>query len=79
MKDSTLYWDPRNMTDAKSTPNTRANSLDRQLVGKGMDAIGNVRIFGDDLGSIDDFDIHDHPLKIVLEYTVGMFQSLALP
>ena len=27
MNDSTLYCDPRNMTEAKSTPNTRANSL----------------------------------------------------
>lgn len=27
MKDSTLNWDPRNMTEAKSTPKTRANSL----------------------------------------------------
>lgn len=27
MKDSTLNWDPRLSTEKKSTPNTRANSL----------------------------------------------------
>jgi len=34
MNDSTLNWDPRNMTDAKSTPKTRANSLHGQLASR---------------------------------------------
>lgn len=31
MKDSTLNWEPRLITEKKSIPNTRANSLDKKL------------------------------------------------
>jgi len=78
MKDSTLYWDPRNMTDAKSTPKTRANSLYVQLSHL-REGAGDSRVLGNDLGSIDEFDIHDHTLKVILEHSMCMFESLALP
>lgn len=78
MKDSTLYWDPRNMTDAKSTPKTRANSLYCQFshIRKGT---GGSRVLGNDLGSINNFNIHDHTLEAILEHSMSMFESLALP
>ena len=39
----------------------------------------DVRVLGDDFGSIDKFDIHDHPLEVVLEHPVSMLERLALP
>lgn len=43
------------------------------------DSWGDLRILGDDLGSIDDLDIHDDSLEPVLQYPVRMFRCLALP
>ena len=39
----------------------------------------DVRVLGDDLGSIDEFDIHDYSLEVIFEHPVSVFQSSALP
>jgi hypothetical protein len=44
-----------------------------------MTTLADLRVLGDNLGSIDQFHIHDHTLKVVRQDPVGMFKSLALP
>jgi len=66
------------MTDAKSTPKTRANSLDCQLC-RSNHAMGNIRVLGNDLSPVDELNIHDHTLKVIFEHPMSMFKSLALP
>jgi len=39
----------------------------------------DVRVLGDDFGSIDKFDVHDHTLKVVFEHPVSMLERLAFP
>jgi hypothetical protein len=39
----------------------------------------DVRVLGDDLGSIDEFNIHDHSLEVIFEHSMSMFEGLALP
>jgi len=39
----------------------------------------DVRVLGDDFGSIDKFDVHDDPLEVVFEHPVSMFERLAFP
>ena len=40
---------------------------------------GGLRVLGNDLGPIDEFDIHDHTLEVILEHSMCMFEGLALP
>jgi len=39
----------------------------------------DVRVLGDDLASIDEFNIHDHSLEVVFEDPMSMFERPALP
>jgi hypothetical protein len=39
----------------------------------------DVRVFCYDLGSIDEFNIHDDPLKVVFEHPMSVFERPALP
>ncbi len=69
------------MTEAKSTPNTRANSL---FINHSFSCRLNLfdetsRILGDYLSIVDYLHRHDNALKEVLEYADGMFRCLALP
>jgi hypothetical protein len=41
--------------------------------------LADLRVLGDNLGSIDQFHIHDHTLKVVLQDPMRMLKRLALP
>ena len=68
------------MTEAKSTPNTRANSLVHisGLIRAKMNQ-SHSRILRDDFSMIDHLHTDNHTLEKVFENAKGVFWSLALP
>jgi len=64
------------MTEAKSTPKTRANSLSVSGAhGQRVD----LRIFRDDLGGVDHLHVDHHTLEEILEHARGVLGCFALP
>ena len=67
------------MTEAKSTPNTRANSLVNVSGVIRQDDQISSRILRNDFSMIDHFHADDHALEEVLENAKGVFWRFTLP